>query len=784
MRSVRTSRTLRWLLPLAVALIGSAQSVAAQFAAAPTSGAPSGGAQSAAAVALFAADFQDDTTTGWTAVGSADVRLSSFQDKGSLRLSAGAAALASFSSAGYRQVVVTLAFAGQHLGSTGACVADLSTDRGHSWIEAARLHPGEDDGLTLHRNGALLAPLADASHVILRVRNVAIGSRAACWVDDVRVEATPMLPGEESAAAASVRRALRVSDLGPAKVKATGAAAGPATVTATAAAESDGPWPMIAFARPADARAPRQSFEGRLQLLAERPGGGFQVLLDRYGDAAADQGAAAHLPTFDFEFIQSGDALVPVRRGAISSDHPQWEFILEPGRVWQEDGDGDFSRASLPFALEERNANCMHNGVLTFLFNSDGAISDVAYEIGQETCSYFQFDAWGRFAARYTPGAVTSHQAVLDGYAQEVAHRLPTRPIAALATDHPGADSNRFGSPAEVPADSMTLYGLIIDGVHYTAGCQTRFGAYPYCDQLDLPSYSLAKSLVGGLASMRMARLYPGVLAAPISELVPECRGAAGWDQVTIENALDMASGHFNSRDFEVDEDAPELQAFLLAEDHATRIEFACRHYPFKAAPGSTWVYRTTDTYLLGTALAAYYLRTQRPGADWFQDMWVAQFWAPLHLHPALAVTRRTRDAARQPFTGYGLTLQADDVAKLVGFIHAAHGMLDGEQSLDRRLLDEALQRDPAHRGLTTPVRDLRYQHGFWAWNAQQAMGCREPTWIPFMSGFGGITVALMPNGIDYYYFSDGNVLSWARAAAEADRMRPFCRRQGDGTRP
>jgi hypothetical protein len=426
----------------------------------------------------------------------------------------------------------------------------------------------------------------------------------------------------------------------------------------------------------------------------------------------------------------------------------------------------------------------MHNGVLTFLFRSDGAISDVAYEIGQETCSYFQFDAWALVAARYTPGAVTDHQAVLDGYAQEVAHRLPTRPIGALAVDYPGADPNRFGSPAEVPADSMTLYGLIIDGVHYTGGCATRFGAYPYCDQLDLPSYSLAKSLLGGLASMRMARLYPGVLATRISELVPECRGAAGWNDVTIENALDMASGHFNSRAFEVDEDAPELRSFLLAEDHASRIEFACTHYPLKATPGSTWVYHTTDTYLLGTALNAYYQRTQGRGADLFQDLWVAQLWAPLHLSPALAVTRRTRDAAHQPFTGYGLTLLADDVAKLAGFIHASQGWLDGQQSLDRRLLDEALQRDPAHRGLTTPVRDLRYQHGFWAWNAQQALGCQEPTWIPFMSGFGGITVALMPNGIDYYYFSDGNALSWGRAAAEADRIRPFCRRRGNGASP
>jgi len=65
--------------------------------------------------------------------------------------------------------------------------------------------------------------------------------------------------------------------------------------------------------------------------------------------------------------------------------------------VWQEEGDGDFERASLPFTLEQRNANCMHNGVLTFLFAPMALISHVAYEIGKETCAYFQFNAWATF---------------------------------------------------------------------------------------------------------------------------------------------------------------------------------------------------------------------------------------------------------------------------------------------------------------------------------------------------------------------------------------------------
>ena len=92
-------------------------------------------------------------------------------------------------------------------------------------------------------------------------------------------------------------------------------------------------------------------------------------------------------------------------------------------------------------------------------------------------------------------------------------------------------------------------------------------------------------------------------------------------------------------------------------------------------------------------------------------------------------------------------------------------------------MLEAALQRDPADPGLTASTGDFRYNNGFWAWNAQSYLGCKAPAWIPFMSGYGGIIVAMMPNGIAYYYVSDGGKYAWAKAAAEADKMSSFCER-------
>jgi hypothetical protein len=131
----------------------------------------------------------------------------------------------------------------------------------------------------------------------------------------------------------------------------------------------------------------------------------------------------------------------------------------------------------------------------------------------------------------------------------------------------------------------------------------------------------------------------------------------------------------------------------------------------------------------------------------------------------------------RQSFTGYGLTLHRDDIAKIADFISVAHGVASGEQLVDPDMLRAALQQDESDHGLRASTDDFRYHYGFWAWNAAHVLGCRKPTWIPFMSGYGGIAVALLPNGMTYYYFSDSGVWRWAKAAAEADRIKPFCER-------
>jgi hypothetical protein len=43
------------------------------------------------------------------------------------------------------------------------------------------------------------------------------------------------------------------------------------------------------------------------------------------------------------------------------------------------------------------------------------------------------------------------------------------------------------------------------------------------------------------------------------------------------------------------------------------------------------------------------------------------------------------------------------------------------------------------------------------------------------MSGYGGISVAMLPNGSVYYVFSDGAQFKWAEAAIESHKLKSFC---------
>ena len=706
----------------------------------------------ALAQTLFVEDFQDGDAKGWRAGGDGTVEVTSYQGNYALRLTKRATAIIGLGVEGPPEVTISVAFAALDLEGNDACIAEASNDNGSSWVEINRVEDGDDDGVTLHTNDARLAAPAKGAPLFVRLRVDGNGDNDSCWADNIRIIAAP-------------RQSL-LNDGGPRRSLDADFLLGEDKMAA--------PVHTRVFTSNGEAHSAAARFEGRLGFRIIPDHTNIRILRDNFNFMVNPLPGVTHPPDFELTFVQSGDRLIPEQRGLVRTDNEAWDIIVEPGKVWREVADGAYTRAAIPFALQERNANCTHNGVLTFLFDETGAASRAAYQIGSETCYYFQYDMWGVADVSYAPGEAPNAEQLIAGFQQEQSGKLPVKSFTDIGADFPELDATAFAAPDDVSPEHLTTFGVVIDGIHYRGACATRYGPYPFCENIALPSYSTSKSVFAGLGMMRLEQLYPGAKDELIHDYVPEC-AAAGWRDVTFDQALDMATGRYDSAAPEADENKAVQDGFFIDLTHDEKVGRACTLYPRKSEPGEQWVYHTTDHYVLGVAMQSFLRTKLGDDADIYRDLLVDPIWRSLGLSPVTYTTRRTRDDTAQPFVGWGLTYLPDDLAKLAAFVAVDGGVHNGEALVDTDELAAALQESPIDRGLPATNEDFRYNNGFWAWNAADALKCEAPLWTPFMSGFGGVSVVLMPNDIIYYYVSDNQEFSWARAVQAANGYKDMC---------
>lgn len=524
-----------------------------------------------------------------------------------------------------------------------------------------------------------------------------------------------------------------------------------------------------AFALPDEAVEPSNHFQGRLVL---NNGQMTTLNFDEQGTRLARSYVDEEkLPIFDFEFVQTGSHIIPVERGLIiAPESISWEWILEPGRVWDENSDGGFSRAAIPFALQESGANCTHNGVMTFLFKDDGSASNVAVQIAGETCSYFQYNLWGMASAQYTPSVVNNATSIVGEYQNEVERRMPVKPLSQLDTDFTqfGVDHTQFGNEQ---GDDLVTLGVAIDGIHYSGNCGTRFGDYPFCELMDLPSYSTAKTVFTSFALGLVAQQNgSSVRNQTVADFVPECNGAQ-WSDVTFENLTDMATGNYRLAGYESDEAGSAAKNdFFLVYTHDEKINHSCNRYDRKATPGTKMVYHSSDTYILGNALDAYV------GSEDIYDKVVNEIYKPLGLSPVTYKAVRTVDPKADMYHSHGMTYHKDDMIKLAEFLTKSQGQIGGQQVIDSGIVNDMLLQS-GDLGLATFNEENRYLNGVWTWDmgTSSSYNCPTGTWVSYMSGFGGIGIVMLPNDMVYYYVSDSGSFAFNGAALELQKIRNFC---------
>jgi hypothetical protein len=305
--------------------------------------------------------------------------------------------------------------------------------------------------------------------------------------------------------------------------------------------------------------------------------------------------------------------------------------------------------------------------------------------------------------------------------------------------------------------------------------CRTRTGQYAYCDWMRATSYSTAKSAFVSVALMRLAQEYgPQVAGLLIKDYVPEYAQSPGdWERVTFNNTIDMATGNYRSAGYMTDEDGQQMGEYWDAQPYANRIA-AAFDWPHAAEPGTQWVYRTSDTFILTRALHNDLQSQGGSAADLFEYV-VKEVYEPIRVGPGAHTTMRTADEdwQGQPEGGYGLWWIQDDIAKIATLLHNG-GKLNDEQLLHPDLLRAAMQQDPNDRGVDIDRR-RKYNNAFWAQSYGPADGFDCEFWVPQMLGVSGNVVALMPNGSTYYYFSDNQEFTWDAAVRESNKIVPHC---------
>ena len=706
---------------------------------------------------IFSENFQSGSYPAWTMTGNGHDAINYYAGNYSMRLDGLRQGAISVSSQGYANVSLSMDLAALYLVNGDYCYAEYSTNGGSTWNILNSLGAASATGAMY--TATVASGLDNNPNLQLRFRAYTLYYHY-CYGDNVVLSGTPINtpPGiyDPLSGNGNVSRAqLTYSFL---------------TTSGTLNLIDYGN-----YALPANAANPSNTFQGRLTLSGQASGGNAVEVDGNNNLPSYPQ--AAQLPSFAFDFVQDGTHFIPVTRGKIEGTHPSWALVLEPGRVWNESGDNGYSRVALPFSLQERNQDCIWNGVMMFLFKNDGSISNVVYQNAGETCKYLKVNFWGRLSATYAPATIANAAAIKSAYEAEVARRTPVKPIAALATDYPGSGIVTANIGSDITPADMTIYGVAYNGVHYVGGCQTRYGTYPFCEVLDVPSYSTAKSVFGGYGLMRLEQKYAGTQRTlRIRDYVSECNGSQ-WNTATFENALDMATGNYDSSTLHADEASTAmLNGFFLVTTHSQKASFSCG-YTNKSAPGTTFVYHTSDTYLLGRAMNMYYKAQAGSSADFFNDVVVGELYKPLGLSPTTYTTLRTQDSVAQAHTGFGLIYVRDDVVKLAEFLSKAQGKIQGVQTLDSGMVSATLNLGTA--GLQAGTAADRYNNGFWYFDLNQStthnFGCSAAKWVPYMSGYGGISVVLLPNGMVYYNFSDNDEYAWTKSAIELDKIAKMC---------
>lgn len=497
---------------------------------------------------------------------------------------------------------------------------------------------------------------------------------------------------------------------------------------------------------------------------------------------------ATLFPGLQAQFFTTKDGdLVPVQRGVIRRPVVDrtasfWELILSPGRVWKETRGAPpmykgWNKAAFPFSLVQSQEGEALLGLACFYYRGRD-VSPLFVQVSTDSGGGFifwdvDFDmaGWAEVPMAWAKNTVPPARLrdLRSAYAREVATRWPQRPLSELG----GAVAGMGG---DVDQANVLTMAMVVDGVIYRTPVHTPFGDYPYPDVMRVGVWSASKSLVPGLAALRIAQKYgPAFLDSKIVDYFSpdeyefvSTEAAGRWNMVTIRHALQMSTGMGPAG---YDEnwawDSTNTYRWSYSYDLADQIWYYFREAPnpHVTGPGQAFYYMDQDMWIAGLCMERYLKQKEGPQATLLGMLSEEVYGAVDAPHFASGTVYTPSGDVGFPYCGWGALPTLDHLAK-VGRLLANGGRTEGgTQILDSDLAADLFTNDG-------------YQLSFWKTPYSNASD--EHFSVPTMSGAGGNYVFAMPNGLAGIALGCNSYnFSWTTAQRQtvvraADDIRPF----------
>jgi CubicO group peptidase (beta-lactamase class C family) len=475
-------------------------------------------------------------------------------------------------------------------------------------------------------------------------------------------------------------------------------------------------------------------------------------------------------PALQIDFVSYQGALIPLEKERIITRHQSesyWDVILGTGKIWYEENDGAWSRASFPLTLTDRWIGTARNCVATFVFTSD-TISNICLQCSQETADIDDqgiSNINGIIPASFEAKQFEDSIQIIDRHNLYESNRLPILPLSKIDLQNEVAD---YFEQTKVTNAPTSLGAVLMDDILYLHPPKTRHGLYPYPNEMRHGLYSVTKSMAGALALFYFEERYDeDVFNALISEYVPALADHVGWKGVTFSQALNMVTGTDGGEDA-----ARLLNTLIIAETAEEAINNIAKLGDLPALPGQKFHYATTNLFVLSYALQQYVEEKEGATVNYW-DLVHEQVLVPIGAEYFTVLHTLEADESQAiPILGYGALPTIDEAAK-IALLFANEGRYNGVQILHKERVMEVFG-ESGWGGHSThnDYRGSNYQHSFWS-KEIRTKACQVRA--TYMLGFGENYVVFLPSETIIFRFLDEHDLNIDELMQAVEKLKPSC---------